>query len=331
MVSILWVQKRKAYWERLEQLLARSKGGLGKLNHQELRELGLLYRQIAADLSVVAAAASSAQLAAYLNQLLARSHNRIYLGHRPKAGGIIGFYRDTYPRIFRETLPTTALATLFFVAGALGGWAITMHDPGFAHRLLGPQMMETIDRHEMWTHSIVSIKPLAASAITTNNLTVAFTVFALGITVAGTIWMTVLNGLLLGVVGAATWQAGMALSLWSFVAPHGVLELPAICIAAGAGLEVARGLLFPGLLPRRASLAIAGGRASRLLLGTIPMLLVAGTIEGFFSPTDAPVAMKFALAGLLFAALVVYLTGDWRRGSESDFADGMAFAGADGG
>src|SRR5271165_996472 len=115
MVSILWVQKRKAYWERLEHLLDRSKGGLGTLNHEELRELGLLYRQTAADLSVVVEDASSAQLAGYLNLLLARSHNRIYLGHRPKASGIIGFYRDTYPRIFRETLPTTTLAVLVFV------------------------------------------------------------------------------------------------------------------------------------------------------------------------------------------------------------------------
>ena len=279
--------------------------------------MGLLYRQIAADLSVVVEDRSSTQLAAYLNQLLARGHNPIYFGQRAKASGVIGFYRHTYPRIFRETLPATAVAVLFFVAAALAGWVVTLHDPGFAHRLLGSKMMETIDRREMWTHSIVSIKPLAASAITTNNLTVAFTVFALGITVAGTIWMTILNGLLLGVVGAATWRAGMALSLWSFVAPHGVLELPAICIAAGAGLEIARGLLFPGLLSRRESLAQAGGRASRLLLGTIPMLLVAGTIEGFFSPTDAPVAMKFALAGILGLALTLYLWGGLREPSRA--------------
>jgi uncharacterized membrane protein SpoIIM required for sporulation len=100
----------------------------------------------------------------------------------------------------------------------------------------------------------------------------------------------------------------MALSLWSFVVPHGSLELPAIFVAAGAGLEIARGLLFPGLLPRRASLAYAGGRATKLVLGAIPMLLVAGLIEGFFSATDTPVAMKFALGGLLFAALTAYLS-----------------------
>ena len=252
--------------------------------------------------------ATSQQLGAYLNQLLGRSHNLIYMGHKPKVSGIVRFYRDTYPQVFRETLPQTALALAIFVVTGLAAWALTIHDPGFAHRILGASMMETIERREMWTHSIVTVKPLASSGIMTNNLSVAFSMFAMGITGGiGTIWMMVVNGLLIGVIGAATWRAGMALQLWSFVAPHGVLELPAIFIAGGAGLEVARGLLFPGLLPRRESLARAGGRGGRLLLGTIPMLVVAGVIEGFFSPSNAPVAMKFTLAGVLFAALLTYL------------------------
>src|SRR5437667_9036250 len=111
-------------------------------------------------------------------------------------------------------------------------------------------------------------------------LSVSFAAFAMGISAGiGTIWMMIINGLLIGVIGAATWKAGMAMQLWSFVAPHGVLELPAIFIAGGAGLEIARGLLFPGLLPRKISLAQAGGRGARLLLGTIPMLIIAGLIE----------------------------------------------------
>ena len=272
-----------------------------------MQELGLLYRQTASDLSVVLEDKSSLQLAAYLNQLLGRSHNLLYLGQRPKASWIVTFYTATYPRVFRETLPETLLAAVLFLAALLAGWLVTLHDPGFAHRMLGPQMIDSIERHEMWTHSVVAMKPVAASWITTNNLSVAFSMFALGITGIGTIWMIVFNGLLIGTVGAATWRAGMALSLWSFVAPHGALELPAIVIAAGSGFELARGLFFPGLLPRRESLAQAGGRAARLLLGTVPLLLVAGTIEGFFSATEAPVAMKFALGGVLFALLLAWL------------------------
>jgi uncharacterized membrane protein SpoIIM required for sporulation len=209
--------------------------------------------------------------------------------------------------VFRETLPLTAAATAVFLVAALIGWSVAARDPGLAYRMLGPRMIDTIEQHKMWTDSVVAIKPIASSFITTNNMTVAFTTFALGITGVGTLWMMTFNGLLLGVVGAATWRAGMALSLWSFVAPHGVLELPAICIAGGAGLELARGLLFPGSLPRKESLASAGGRAMRLILGTVPLLLVAGILEGFFSPTKAPVVMKFSLAAVLLTALVCYL------------------------
>ena len=303
------MDKRAPHWNRLEELVRRSSSGLSALTHDELRELALLYRQTAADLSAALDDTSSAQLATYLNQLLGRAHNLIYLGRRPKARGIVTFYLETYPQMFRQTMRLILLVVSIFAVAMTAGWILTIHDPGFAHRLLGPEMMDTIEKRQMWTQPLVTVQPLAASSITTNNLTVAFTMFALGITVAGTLWMIVLNGLLLGVVGAATWRAGMALSLWSFVAPHGVLELPAIFIAAAAGLEISRGLLFPGRLPRRDSLAQAGGRASRLLLGVIPMLLVAGTIEGFFSATAAPATMKFSLGALLFAALIAYL---WR-------------------
>lgn len=287
--------------------MARARNGLGGMGGRELQELGLLYRQTASDLSVVLEDRSSRQLAVYLNQLLGRSHNLLYLGQRLKVSRIVRFYSETYRRVFRETLPQTLLATALFLAAMLAGWLLTVHDPGFAQCVIGPQMTDSIDKREMWTQSVVAMKPLAASGIATNNLTVSFAMFALGVTGIGTVLMIAFNGLLLGTVGAATWHAGMALSFWSFVAPHGVLELPAIFIAGGSGLELARGLLFPGFLPRRESLTQAAGRASRLLLGTIPILLVAGAIEGFFSPTAAPPAMKFSLAALLFATLVTWL------------------------
>jgi uncharacterized membrane protein SpoIIM required for sporulation len=109
----------------------------------------------------------------------------------------------------------------------------------------------------------------------------------------------------------------MSLQLWSFVAPHGVLELPAIFIAGGAGFRIAQGLLFPGVLPRRDSLARAGSEAVRLLLGTIPILIIAGTIEGFVSPTALPVKLKFTMAAALFVLLNVYLFGVGRETSSA--------------
>jgi uncharacterized membrane protein SpoIIM required for sporulation len=317
MISTRWLEKRKTYWARLEQLVDRSKrGGISALDHRELQELGLLYRQTASDLAAVREDVTSNQLAFYLNQLLGRAHNLIYMGHKQKISGLVRFYAQTFPQVFRETSRQTLLAFLIFAVTGVASWAVTIHDPTFAHRLLGPQMMDTIEKREMWTQSIVTIKPLAASTIMTNNLSVSFATFALGITAGiGTVWMMAVNGLLIGVIGAATWQAGMALQLWSFVAPHGVLELPAIFIAGGAGLEIAGGMLFPGLLPRRESLARAGGRAARLVLGIVPMLVVAGIIEGFVSPSGIATPLKFLLAAVLFAALATYLV---RRSSPEE-------------
>jgi uncharacterized membrane protein SpoIIM required for sporulation len=119
--------------------------------------------------------------------------------------------------------------------------------------------------------------------------------------------MIALNGVMIGTIGTACAVAGMSVAFWSFVAPHGVLELPAIFIAGAAGLRLGEGLLFPGVLPRRISVARAGGDATRLVVGTVPMLIVAGLIEAFVSPTALPVSLKFAAAAALFVLLAAYL------------------------
>jgi uncharacterized membrane protein SpoIIM required for sporulation len=310
LLSTRWLEKRRQHWVRLEHLVGtRARRSVRTLSPSELQELALLYRQTASDLAAVREDVTSAQLAIYLNQLMGRAHNLIYSGRRAKPKGIWTFYKDTYPRIFRETFPDTFAAFLIFFVAGVAAFLVALGDPGFTRFLLGPAMINSIEHHQMWTQSIVTVKPLASSAILTNNLTVAFTTFALGITAGvGTVWMMLLNGLLIGVVGEACWRAGMSLQLWSFVAAHGVLELPAIFIAGGAGLGIARGLLFPGRLPRRASLAKAGARSVRLVLGAVPLLLVAGFTEGFVSPSSLPAPVKFLVAASLATLLVLYLT-----------------------
>jgi uncharacterized membrane protein SpoIIM required for sporulation len=309
MISTRWLEKRKPHWTKLESLLNQSaSGGLKSLSRSDLQELSLLYRQTAADLAAIREDRGSVHFARYVNQLLVRAHNTIYSGHRASPLAALSFFWTTYPAAFRRNLRHVALATLIFAIAGLVGAVLTYQNPDFKVKLLGPQMVETIDKHEMWTHSIVGIKPLASSAIMTNNMSVGFTTFALGITAGlGTIYMMAFNGLLIGVIGVACYLSSMSVQLWSFVAPHGVLELPAIFIAGGAGLRIAQGLLFPGVLPRRDSLARAGSEAVQLLLGTVPILIIAGLIEAFVSPTAIPVSFKFMMAGALFVLLNVYL------------------------
>jgi uncharacterized membrane protein SpoIIM required for sporulation len=314
-LSARWIDRRKPHWSRLETLVAAcGPRSVASLTHDEVRELALLYRQAAADLSTAREDPRSAALTQYLNELLGRAHNLVYAdAARTRRTGVIRFLFDGFPQTFRRTLPYSCGALLLFLAGAVAGVLLAGLDPGFHRFILSGQMMDTISRREMWTHGIVAVKPYASTAIMTNNIGVSLAACATGMLAGlGPIYMMLFNGLLIGVIGSACYESGMSLGLWSFVAPHGVLELPAIFIAGGAGLILGKGILFPGTLPRRDSVAAAGGEAIRLLLGTLPMLVVAGVVEGFVSPTAAPVAAKFAIAVSLFVLLVLYLGRGWR-------------------
>jgi uncharacterized membrane protein SpoIIM required for sporulation len=322
-ISTSWIEKRKPYWQKLEALVASGSAGVKRFDHSELQELSLLYRQTAADLAAIRQDPSSVHFARYLNQLMARAHNIIYAGHRASPWAAVRFFTREYPRVFRRNLRYCVLAVAIFIVGGLAGAALTLQDPDFQLQVLGPQMVQKIQRKEMWTDRILSVKPQASSAIMTNNMSVSFMAYIAGITAGlGTIYMMFFNGLLMGVIGVACALSGMSLSLWSFVAPHGALELPAIFIAGGAGFKIAHGLLFPGMLPRKDSLAAAGREATSLVLGIVPMLIVAGTIEAFVSPTGLPVPLKFAMSGALLVLLNVYLFGAGKENSFIRRSDG---------
>jgi uncharacterized membrane protein SpoIIM required for sporulation len=310
-ISTQWIEKRKPYWNRLENLLQRSgQSGLNSLTRSELQDLSMLYRQIAADLAAIREDPSSVEFARFLNQLMIQAHSTIYTGRKSGFRGIITFFLETWPRIFRQNLIYCITATAIFVAGFLAGALVTLRDPDFKLSILSPEMVTTIEQREMWTHRITSSKPQASSAIMTNNISVSFIAYAMGITAGiGTLYMLFFNGLHIGVIGAACLTAGMSLKLWSFIAPHGVLELPAIFIAGGAGLKIARGFLFPGALPRKESLLQSGKQGTILVLGVIPIMAIAALLEAFVSPTHLAIPLKFALAAGLFSLLLFYLFG----------------------
>ncbi|WP_254721671.1 stage II sporulation protein M [Kovacikia minuta] len=165
------------------------------------------------------------------------------------------------------------------------------------------------DRGELWMGSIVGIEPFASSKIMTNNIKVSLAATAGGMTGGVlTTYSMLLNGMVMGTIGALVGQNNLAFPFWAFVFPHGSLELPSIFLAGGAGFMLARALLFPGQYRRVDALKLAGASAVQLVYGLIPLLVIAGIIEGFFSPNPAiPDLVKYVTGTVLFALLVAYL------------------------
>jgi len=308
-LSNQWIARRRPHWDRLAVLLAQSDAsGLKQLSRAELQEMALLYRQVAADLSVLRQDSTSRTYAAHVNQLLARAHHIIYSGRKTNLRTVFLFLRDEYPAVFQRQFGFVLASLLVTVGFGILGAVLTTARPEFMRHALPEDMIATMERHQMWTESVVSVAPKATSFIMTNNLSVSFITFAGGIVFGlGTFLSLFQNGMLLGVVGAACHQYGMSILLWSFVAPHGSLELPAILIAGGAGFRLGYAMLFPGNLRWKDSIAQGGLEATRLVAGVIPMLVVAGCLEGFFSPSHAPIWLKFTVGGMLFTLLNLWL------------------------
>ncbi len=105
-LSNQWIRKRRPHWDRLASLLAQSdQVGLGQLSRAELQELALLYRQVAADLSVLRQDATARTYSDHVNQLLARAHHIIYSRRKTSWATLFRFMRDEYPAIFQRQLP----------------------------------------------------------------------------------------------------------------------------------------------------------------------------------------------------------------------------------
>ena len=126
-----------------------------------------------------------------------------------------------------------------------------------------------------------------------------------------TVYTLVFNGLFLGLAFGLFANFNATAYLLTFVAGHGVLELTAIFISGGAGLRLARALIAPGDRLRRDALVVEGTMAVRMIGAVVFLLILAGSIEGLLSTSDAPAVWKFGVSAASAVLLVVYLGNGW--------------------
>lgn len=306
-------------WQRLEELLQRLRG----LSDDDVLAFGHLYRQTTSDLAVARRDYPYDRVTPYLNGLVARAHPFIYRGEAMDAGRLATFYRATFPRAFRRTLPFTVAALLLTAVPAAVCFVVTAARPDAAYVLLpgvAERLLPIVQHHQLWFNSPSGSESYVSSFIMTNNIRVALIAFAGGALVGLlSIYILVFNGIMLGTLAGVVQYYGLSLGLWSFIAAHGVIELSVIFIAGGCGLQLGWALLHPGLQRRSYACLAAGRTAMTLILGAVPLLVIAGLLEGFLSPSPAPALLKLA-AGLLTGALLYgYLFSAARRAEPVDW------------
>ncbi len=301
-------QSRRQAWELLSKLVESGQRDLGRLSTQDIERLASLYRAASSDLALAKRDYPRQGITRYLNQLVARAHAVLYQGEPLAFNRLVDFAVRGFPRLYRETLIFTLAAFLMLFLPGLAAGIGTAISPKSASWLLPAEaqsLIPSIQEKQLWVDIPIRERPYASSFIMQNNIRVSILAFGSGLT-GGlfTLWLLVNNGLVLGGLLGLTIHYGIGFELGTFVIGHGVIELSVIFMSGGSGLMLGWAILHPGLMRRRDALSQAAQKSVRLLMGALPWLIVAGTIEGFISPAEAiawPVKWAVGIgSGILF-------------------------------
>jgi len=298
-----FVDRNRASWERLEGYLARARAhGLASLRPGELRELGILHRQVAADLAAARTYHARSKVVGYLNQLTLRSHNAVYRAPKRRWTKQLREFVVSIPGTVRRRRGALGASILIFFVGTLLGAVGTAVDESVADMVLGPEFTERVRGGGYWIEDITEALPESALSgfILTNNLWVTLQIFVMGFT--GVIAAVLLfnNGVMLGTVLVLCGQYGLLERFVPFGSGHGVIEISAILLAGAGGFAMFDGWLHPGDKPRLTGLRDGARDGLRIVAAAVPALLVSGPVEGLISTAEAiPGFLRIGLGVLL--------------------------------
>jgi uncharacterized membrane protein SpoIIM required for sporulation/uncharacterized RDD family membrane protein YckC len=308
----------QAFAARLQAVQAR--GGLSAMPEEDVAAFVAEYRDVSADLARMQTAARgrAPDELYYLSRLVAAGHNLLYRRRELPLHEVLRFLLRTAPaEVRRSWRPVALAALLLFGPMALAFSRIQVSDESGWNALVGASLRQRVEealerplegRAYLPEREARARGPVLASAITTNNVQVAYVAFAGGM-LAGvpTVASMIFNGLHIGAAIGYYHKSGIVRQILGFVAAHGVLELFAICLGGGAGLLLAAAILMPGSRTRSAALVDNGKRAIILVGAATAILVVAGIIEGTISPNLWPDAAKYSVSALTAVALVAWL------------------------
>jgi uncharacterized membrane protein SpoIIM required for sporulation len=325
--AALLLRRQSRAWGRYRQLLgAAGKRGLPSLPEDEVTRFAALYRETSADLARARTYGASDDLIYSLERWVGAGHNLLYSPGARSLRRLRGWLAGGFPALVRRRWRPIVLAAALLYLPMLATAGAIYREPARARQVLPATMLARAEegaQRQAEGKGYVEVPnlymPTMASGIIANNVQVTILAFAGGILAGlGTVLALVFNGVSIGGVVGLFAAYGLDAYLFAFILPHGVIELTAICIAGGAGLRMGSALWLPGRRSRREVLVERGREAVSLFAGAAVLLLFAGTIEGFLSPSTLPHAVKFAVAALFAFLLALYLLTAGRRRSEEE-------------
>jgi len=322
-----YVAAHEAQWRRLESLVGRR-----RLSGAEVDELVMLYQRAATNLSVVQTRSPDAVLIGRLSTLVARARAAVTGASAPAWKDAVDFFTITFPvAVFRAWRWWCGVATVFsLVSFTLIGY-VAAH-PRVQAQLATPAQIRQIVGHDFASYYSDGAAGSFAAHVWTNNALIAAGTLVFGVLLLPAVYLLFQNAVNVGVIGGLMVGNGHSAEFFGLISPHGILELTAVFVAAGAGLRLGWTWIDPGPRPRGQALAEETRAAVSIALGLVVVLAVSGAIEAFVTPSGLPTWARVGIGVLAEAGFLGYvlalggraaragLTGDVGVGRREDVA-----------
>ncbi len=278
MKETTFINQNKKKWATFEKM--------SKQNQNDPDKMSQLFVELTDDLSYARTHYPKRSVRVYLNSLAQRVFHDLYKKQREPLSKFFTFWTTDLPLQMFAARHAVLAAFVIFTLGMLIGAVSTYDDPDFLGAVIG------YDYVDMAEQNIANGKPMSVyggdseamsfGQIAINNMRVAFITFVLGVFFSlGSGVFLFFNSIM---VGAFQWfyvVRGLTLTSFLTIWIHGAFEIPAIILAAAAGITMGNGLLFPGTLSRGHSFVLSAKKGVKMMIGLIPVIIIAAFIEGF--------------------------------------------------
>jgi uncharacterized membrane protein SpoIIM required for sporulation len=296
------IAAHREQWDRLGRLTRQR-----HLDAQEIDELIDLYQTTATHLSVVRSTNPDPGLTARLSVLLQRARLTITGARTPLWRHVRMFLWEDLPSALYQSRWTVALCGAITLALALATGLFLGLDDAARTLLIPESAQRELVQHEFVGYYFQGQATGFAANVWTNNAWIAVQAVVLGVTGAWPVWMLIQNGVNIGVSAGVLAAHGELGTFFVYILPHGLLEITAICIGAGAGLRLFRSWVRPGPVPRSWALASAARSMITVAIGLVEVLFVSGLLEAFVTPSGLPAPLRLGIGVACWALLLVYM------------------------
>lgn len=299
---------RRAEWAQLDEL-----SRVWHPTGAQVDELVTRYRAASADLAEAKTSAGRSIQADHVSTILSRARLRLTGAAENPMRQIPRFFVLQLPAaLYRVRWSTFAIAVGFVLVAVVTAFWVS-GDPALVATLGTQVELQQYAEHDFTEYYSENPAAVFAGQVWTHNALIALLCVLFGITGIWPITVLVQNAVSVGTAAAVLMSFDMGDVFLLYIAPHGLLEMTSLFVAAAAGLQIFWAWVAPGPRTRGEALASAGRALATIAIGMVFALAVAGCIEGFVTAQPWPWPVKIGIGAMALALFLVYMLVVGRR------------------